>query len=184
MAGTVPFDAYIMSAFDQLAGAVRERFGAREGWQIIVEPPLRPEGVYNLTLARDDGYLIEVEWQRNRGFGIAAGKDLVFGSGVDEIYGAPATALERIKWLVESGEETSNEAALELTDLRKLRGLLQKDVAARLGISKSGLAQMERPASLTSMQIDTLQRLVAGMGGKLVLTARFPDGAERQIAVD
>jgi DNA-binding XRE family transcriptional regulator len=184
MAGAAPFDACPVSAFDQFSSAVRERFGAREGWQIIVEPPLRPEGAHNLTLVRDDGYLIEIEWQRNRGFGIAAGKDMVFGSGVDEIYGAPATALERIKWLVESGEATSSDAALELTELRKLRGLLQKDVAERLGITKSGLAQMERPASLTSMQIDTLQRLVAGMGGELVLTARFPDGAERQIAVD
>ena len=43
---------------------------------------------------------------------------------------------------------------------------------------------MERPASLTSMQIDTLQRLIASMGGELILTARFPGGSERQIAVD
>jgi DNA-binding XRE family transcriptional regulator len=173
-----------MNAFDQLADAVRERFGAREGWEVVVEPPLRPEGVWSLTLIRDDGYVIEVEWQRNRGFGIAAGEDMVFGTGVDEIYGAPATALARIGHLVETGEETVNDAALEIADLRKLRGLLQKDVAEQLGISKSGLAQMERPASLTSMQIDTLKRLIASMGGELILTARFPGGSERQIAVD
>jgi DNA-binding XRE family transcriptional regulator len=173
-----------MNAFDQLADAVREQFGARDEWQVVVEPPLRPEGVWSLTLIRDDGYLIEVEWQRNRGFGIAAGKDMVFGSGVDEVYGSPSTTLARIQHLVETGEDTVNDAALELAELRKLRGLLQKDVAERVGISKSGLAQMERPASLASMQIDTLQRLIAGMGGELVLTARFPGGSERQIAVD
>jgi DNA-binding XRE family transcriptional regulator len=173
-----------MNAFGQLADTVLERFGAREEWKLEVEPPLRSEGVWSLTLIRDDGYVIEVEWQRNRGFGIAAGKDMVFGSGVDEIYGSAATTLTRIQHLLETGEDTVNDAALELADLRKLRGLLQKDVAERLGISKSGLAQMERPASLTSMQIDTLRRLIASMGGELVLTARFPEGHERQIAVD
>jgi DNA-binding XRE family transcriptional regulator len=173
-----------MNAFDQLVDAARERFGDREGWQVLVEAPLLADGIWFLTLAREDGYLIEIEWQRNRGFGIAAGKDMVFGSGVDEIYGSPSTTLTRIQHLVETGEDTVNDAALELAELRKLRGLLQKDVAERVGISKSGLAQMERPASLASMQIDTLQRLIAGMGGELVLTARFPGGSERQIAVD
>lgn len=173
-----------MTAFDQLANAVRERFNAREEWTLEIEAPLRAEGVWSLTLMRDDGYTIEVEWQRNRGFGIAAGRDLVFGSGVDEVYGSAATTLTRVEWLAESGEATSNDAALELAELRKLRGLLQKDVAERLAISKSGLAQMERPASLSAMQIATLRKLVDSLGGELVLTARFPDGGERRIAVD
>jgi DNA-binding XRE family transcriptional regulator len=173
-----------MSAFDFLVEATGREVEKHPDFKLIVSKPKLPDGIWFLTLARQDGYLIEVEWQRNRGFGVAAGKTMVFGSGVDEIYGSPSTTLVRIRHLLETGEETSRSATLELGDLRKLRGLLQKDVAERLGISKSGLAQMERPASLTSMQIDTLRRLVAGMGGELVLTARFPDGAERQIAMD
>lgn len=173
-----------MSIFDQFVEAAQQQFGGHPDFELIVSRPKRPEGVWFLTFARSDGYLIEVEWQRNRGFGIAAGSDLVFGTGVDEVYGAASTTLERIAHLVETGEPTSNEAALELAELRKLRGLLQKQVAESVGITKSGLAQMERPAALAAMQIDTLRKLIAGMGGELVLTARFPGGTERQIAVD
>lgn len=173
-----------MSAFDYLVEAASGEVARYPNFELVVSKPKNPDGIWFLTLARDDGYLIEIEWHRNRGFGIAAGKNMVFGSGVDEIYGSPSTTLVRIKHLLETGEDTVNDAALELAELRKLRGLLQKDVAERLGISKSGLAQMERPASLGAMQIDTLRRIVAGMGGELVLTARFPGGSERRIAVD
>jgi len=150
---------------------------------VSVEEPVSATGIYFLAIARD-GYVVEVEWQRHRGFGIAAGRELVFGSGVDEVYGSAESAFERVLGLLETSEATSSEAPVNLIDLRKLRGLLQKDVADSLGISKSGLAQMERPDALTAMQIDTLRKLVASLGGKLVLSARFPEGRERRIAVD
>lgn len=172
-----------MKVFDQLLGRVRQHFGSKPGVLVAVEEPALPEGTYLLTIARGD-YVIEVEWQRHRGFGIAAGRDLAFGSGVDEIYGSADAAFERIGQLLEIGESTSSEAPMNLIDLRKLRGLLQKDVAEQLGISKSGLAQMERAGSLTTMQIDTLRKLIASIGGELVLSAHFPEGRERRIAVD
>jgi DNA-binding XRE family transcriptional regulator len=173
-----------MSAFDQLADRVRAQLGGRDDLSVSVEEPARPDGLYFLTINRTDGFVVEVEWQRHRGFGIVAGRDLAFGSGVDEVYGSAEGAVERIGGLVETGEATSSDQAVDLIDLRKLRGLLQKDVADRLGISKSGIAQMERPEALNSMQIDTLRRIVASLGGELVLTARFPQGSERQIAID
>ena len=172
-----------MNAFDQFTDAVRAHLGERDGWEIVVEPPLRADGVWSLALLRDN-YVIEVEWQRNRGFGVVAGTNLVFGSGVDEIYGAVSTALARIQHLVETGEETTNDAALELAELRKLRGMFQKDVADQLGITKSGLAQMERGSSLAAMRIGTLRKLIASLGGELVVSARFSGGPERRIALD
>ena len=113
-----------------------------------------------------------------------AGRNLVFGAGVDEVMGSVDATLERVSALVDGGVPTAGTQILELRELRKLRGLLQKDVANTLGISKSGLAQMEQPGALTFMQLDTLRRVIASMGGELVLKARFPGGSERQIAVD
>lgn len=172
-----------MNAFDQLVARVQEQFGGRKDLHASVEEPLSPDGTYFLSVARSD-YVIEVEWRRHRGFGIAAGRDLVFGSGIDEVYGAAEIAFDRITQLLETEKSTSGAATVDLIDLRKLRGLLQKDVADRLGISKSGLAQMERPDSLSTMQIETLRKLVASLGGELVLAAHFPEGRERRIAVD
>lgn len=172
-----------MNAFDQFSARVRQELGIREDVLVSIEEPVSPDGTYFLALARD-GYVVEVEWQRHRGFGIAAGRELVFGSGVDEVYGSADSAFERIEQLLGTGEATSGAEPVNLIDLRKLRGLLQKDVAEQLGISKSGLAQMERPDSLSTMQIDTLRKLVASLGGELVLAAHFPEGRERRIAVD
>lgn len=183
MAGPVPPRDPPMTLFDQLVDRVRQRFESGQDVSVSVEPPARPDGTYFLTIARDD-YAVEIEWQRNRGFGMAAGRDLVFGSGVDEVHGSVAAAFDRIEQLLETRESTSREASVNLIDLRKLRGLLQKDVAEQLGISKSGVAQMERAESLTTMQIDTLRKLIATLGGELVLSARFPGGRERRIAVD
>lgn len=170
-----------MNAFDQLVVRLRKRLGGNV--HVSVEEPASAAGTYFLTVARDD-YAVEVEWQRHCGFGIAAGRELAFGSGVDEVYGSAESVFERILGLLETTEATSNEAPVNLIDLRKLRGLLQKDVADNLGISKSGLAQMERPSALTGMQIDTLRKLIASLGGQLILSAHFPEGQERRIAVD
>lgn len=173
-----------MNSFDQFARRVQAELATGGDWTFSVDEPARPDGIWFLALSRSDGFTIEVQWHRNRGFGIVAGRELIFGSGVDEICGSGDTAFDRVAYLAATGEETSISPALDLGELRKLRGLLQKDVAERLGISKSGLAQMERPAALTSMQVETLRKLVASLGGELVLKAQFPDGRERTIAVD
>jgi DNA-binding XRE family transcriptional regulator len=173
-----------MSAFDELVEVVRERLASADDIRIVVDKPALPNGFWFLAIIRDDDYVVEVEWQRHRGFGIVAGRELVFGSGVDEIYGSVQGAVARIVELLETGKATSSETPVGLVDLRKLHGLLQKDVAERLGISKSGLAQMERPDSLASMQIDTLRKLISSIGGELVISAHFPEGQERRIAVD
>jgi len=170
-----------MNAFDQLARRLKTRLGA--DFIVSVDEPRMGDGRHFLTIEAGDGYVVEIEWQRHRGFGLVAGRELAFGSGIDEVYGSADAVLERIDRLLASRESTSH-SPLGLPALRKSRGLLQKQVAERLGISKSGLAQMERQASLTSMRVDTLQKLVASMGGELVLTAHFPDGRERTIAID
>jgi DNA-binding XRE family transcriptional regulator len=184
MVGAARNRAIDMNSFDIFRAAACRLVEDRDDLEVSIDEPKSPDGIWFLTVTRDDGFVIEVEWHRHRGFGIAAGRELTFGSGVDEVYGSPESTIGRVIDLVETGDATTGGQPVDLARLRKLRGLLQKDVASQLGISKSGLAQMERAAALTSMQIETLRKLVASMGGELVLTAHFPEGDERRIAID
>ena len=52
-----------------------------------------------------------------------------------------------------------------------------------MGITPGGLAQIEAGADQGKVRIDTLAKLVAAMGGRLVVSAAFSDGTERKVAV-
>ena len=65
---------------------------------------------------------------------------------------------------------------LLLSELRKLTGKSQRQVAAELGIKQPSLSKLE---GQLDMQISTLQRIVAALGGELDVIARFPKGAVR-----
>jgi transcriptional regulator with XRE-family HTH domain len=71
-------------------------------------------------------------------------------------------------------EERAQEMLLEmaLQELRQKRHLTQQEVADRLNLQQAALSKME---SQSNMQIRTLQRIVAAMGGELKLVAQFPD---------
>lgn len=59
-----------------------------------------------------------------------------------------------------------------LGGLRRLLGLSQAALARRLGVSQPHVAQLENQAD---MQLGTLRRHVAALGGELELVVRFPD---------
>lgn len=63
--------------------------------------------------------------------------------------------------------------AMLLNELRKFSGLTQQELAQRLGISQPSLSQME---SQEDMQISTLKRLVASLGGTLEMVVHLPGG--------
>ncbi len=63
------------------------------------------------------------------------------------------------------------EIGLLLAEVRKQSGLTQQEVAERLGITQSGVSQMECEGD---MHVTTLRRLVASYGGEVVL--RLPTG--------
>jgi transcriptional regulator with XRE-family HTH domain len=62
---------------------------------------------------------------------------------------------------------------LALRELRQARNLTQQQLADALGISQPALSKMEHQPDI---QISTLRRILAAMGGELKLVARFPDG--------
>jgi transcriptional regulator with XRE-family HTH domain len=63
---------------------------------------------------------------------------------------------------------------LLLSELRKATGKTQGTLAAKLDIKQPSLSKLE---SQSDMQISTLQRIVAALGGELEVLARFPRGA-------
>ncbi|NCO43623.1 MAG: transcriptional regulator [Armatimonadetes bacterium CG_4_10_14_3_um_filter_66_18] len=67
-------------------------------------------------------------------------------------------------------------AEMLLTEIRKEVGLTQEDLAKVMGIKQPSLSKLE---SQGDMQISTLHRLVAALGGELELIAHMPGGDVR-----
>lgn len=63
--------------------------------------------------------------------------------------------------------------ALALAELREAQDLTQVELAKKLGIDQGAVSKIERR---TDMYLSTLRSVIAAMGGKLELTARFPSG--------
>lgn len=148
-----------------------------------VSEPAAPSGFWILSIDLPDGFFVEVEWKRPLGFGIAAGPNLAFGEGVHEVFANAPDAAARVAHLVATRTPTSADVPVSIAQLRKLRGRMQKEVAEALGISKSGLSQIETSAAIGTVQIDTLQKLIESLGGRLKISATFPDGTERRVSV-
>ncbi len=66
------------------------------------------------------------------------------------------------------------ETALALYQLRKARAVSQEELAAKLAVGQPAVAKLERRAD---MYVSNLRRYVEALGGRLEITARFPDGA-------
>ena len=72
-------------------------------------------------------------------------------------------------------------AELLLSEIRKLAGRSQRELAGALGIKQPSLSKLENQ---DDMQISTLQRIVEALGGQVELLARFPHGTARMTQFD
>jgi predicted transcriptional regulator len=66
------------------------------------------------------------------------------------------------------------ETALALHELRKTRAVSQEALAERLSVGQPAVAKLERRAD---MYVSNLRRYVEALGGRLTITAQFPEGA-------
>jgi transcriptional regulator with XRE-family HTH domain len=64
-------------------------------------------------------------------------------------------------------------AEMLLSEIRRLAGLTQEQLAASLDIKQPTLSQLE---SQNDMQISTLRRIVEALGGELEIIATLPTG--------
>jgi transcriptional regulator with XRE-family HTH domain len=62
---------------------------------------------------------------------------------------------------------------LLLSEVRQWAGKSQQEVAESLGIKPPSLSKMEKQRDI---QLSTLQRIVAALGGELQVVAKFPKG--------
>ncbi|MFO0918647.1 MAG: helix-turn-helix transcriptional regulator [Planctomycetaceae bacterium] len=62
-----------------------------------------------------------------------------------------------------------------VSELRKLTGKTQKEVADALGIKQANVSKLENQSD---MQISTLRRIINALGGELDMLVRLPDGSE------
>ena len=67
-------------------------------------------------------------------------------------------------------------AELLLSEVRRLAGKSQRELAKTLGIKQPSLSKLE---SQDDMQLSTLRRIVEALGGELRVLARFPKGTVR-----
>jgi transcriptional regulator with XRE-family HTH domain len=76
--------------------------------------------------------------------------------------------------VVEKGQARFQELRREmlLRELRQTLNVPQSRVARTTGIKQSNLSRLERQSD---MQIATLRKIVAALGGKLEIVARFKD---------
>jgi transcriptional regulator with XRE-family HTH domain len=65
------------------------------------------------------------------------------------------------------------EDAERLVALRKQRNLTQQDVAGALNVSQANVSRIEHE---DDVYLSTLRAYIEALGGKLEITARFPDG--------
>jgi DNA-binding XRE family transcriptional regulator len=172
-----------MNNFDRLVAELKRDLAAEADVKFEISEPARADGLWFFTLQAPDGYWAEVEWSRHRGFGVNAGFDPGFFEPRHESYGSWDFTASRVKTLWSARESTSANRPVPVAELRKLRGQLQKDVAEHMGITKGGLSQIEASVDQGKVQVDTLSKLLAALGGRLVLSATFPDGTERKPAV-
>jgi transcriptional regulator with XRE-family HTH domain len=59
-----------------------------------------------------------------------------------------------------------------LRTLRELHGVSQVDIASRLGIQQGNISKLERRSKV---QLGTVVKLVAALGGSIQIQAKFPD---------
>jgi DNA-binding XRE family transcriptional regulator len=63
---------------------------------------------------------------------------------------------------------------MTMRELRKARNITQVEMAKALGVKQEQVSRIEKR---TDLHLSTLKRSIEAMGGELILTAKFPDGA-------
>ncbi len=79
--------------------------------------------------------------------------------------------------IARSNETTSRlKDEMALNELRAALEITQEQLAAPLDVNQAAVSKIERR---TDMYVSTLASVIAGMGGELEISARFPEGTVR-----
>ena len=136
-----------------------------------LDRPLRSAAPWMLDLSFQS-HPVNVEWRRNRGFGLTSDPRHGLGEGPDEILTDLDAAAERAVELLSSRSTTEAPRQASLADLRKRRRLSQKEFARRLKVSQAAISDLER--NLSRSKVSTLKRALHALGAELELRAVLP----------
>lgn len=170
-----------MSTFVKFEKRVREALKGYADLTFELGRPVRDDGIWTLSIFFPDGFEVEVGYNRHRGFGLSSGADLQFGSGFDELFDDDGELLDRIVTLAAERIHTDAAAPLRLGELRRTLGIPQAELATIVGITKGGMAQLENDQAIETMKVETVEKVLHGLGARLVMLAEFPDGRSRRI---
>ena len=82
--------------------------------------------------------------------------------------------------LMEKARRATDEKikAYELKQARKACDMTQSEIAAKMGVSQKRISDLEN-GRLDVVQVDTLRRYIAGLGGTLEIRAELPQATIR-----
>jgi DNA-binding XRE family transcriptional regulator len=172
-----------MNVFEQLVENLKVQFRDEKELFVRFGRPLDRGGFWAFRMVFSDDFLVSMVWSRHKGFMLTTGFDVAYGSSYDEIFADADSIFARIKVLTKDRKATEFQNAVSLADLRKLQGVTQTALAARVEMTKGGLSQIESEDDLLGMKVGTIKKLIDSLGGNLVLTARFPNGEERNLSI-
>jgi transcriptional regulator with XRE-family HTH domain len=146
---------------------------ARNGVMVSIDPPAQGAGEYYVDVAWPGGGAT-ICWRLGHGFELSSvDPAATFGQGHDETYEDSRTLLARIDRLVE-GAVTWPSIGPWLGELRRAAGLSQQELAERLGVSQSAVAQQEKRADVS---VSVLVKTCAASNGRLSMSAQV--GSQR-----
>ena len=133
---------------------------------ISLDSPETPTGSTWLDI-ESDNQTLTVEYKPSLGFGLYSSPDDSYGSGPDEVYRSSDSLVKRISMLL-----VEHKRNIQLKEVRELLGKTQKEFSTLSGQKQPSISKLE---SRTDLQISTIQRFIAALGGSLEIKAHFEE---------
>ncbi len=133
----------------------------------------KPKGTSFLDIVQGD-FTASVEFRPGHGFGLTAPQGATYGEGPDEVVADEELAIARVVELLAANGKTTAHRELSLKRLREIRRLTQQELARRLDVKQATVSKLEQRED--EVLVSTLKRVVAALGGKLEIVARFAEG--------
>ncbi|MGD1938374.1 MAG: helix-turn-helix domain-containing protein [Cyanophyceae cyanobacterium] len=143
--------------------------------EMSLDAPDSPVGDWFLDLQSTPR--ITAQWHSSRGFGCSVGGG-EYGEKPDEIYRSIDAVFGRIVSLLDDDSESQpnsvpHHGQMALAEIRKkIVGINQTDLSARMGVKQPTLGSMERGRD---PHISSVRRYVEALGGELQVLAVFGD---------
>jgi lactoylglutathione lyase len=141
--------------------------------------PRKQEGMWWLDAKQND-YVVTVQWSPRRGFGISASAiPDGYGEGPEETCEDSKRATVRVLELLRNKAPTVPPQDVVLRELRALVGITQEQLAEQMGVQQAAVSRLERRDDIT---LSSLRRYVKALGATLEINVRTAAGHMFQLS--